>query len=217
VALSAAGTSLSAQPAPMTTLIVRLCDNAGADRVEIAAAKRIVSDVYRDAAIVIDWARCEESEGVAMSLVPSRDLGTRFTPDAVGFAQPGSVDAAAIYDRVRSLAHKYRVNAGVLLGYVMAHELAHLLLPPNSHSDRGVMRASIDLQGVRDKALAFAFKEVMQMHAYLAHASGLQAPVYTAAALPQNSREAMRAPSAIEASLPQTTSGSTAAWPTQVP
>ena len=33
----------------------------------------------------------------------------------------------------------------------------------------------------------------------------------------QNCRVAMRAPSAIAASLAQTTSGSTAAWPTQVP
>ena len=40
---------------------------------------------------------------------------------------------------------------------------------------------------------------------------------YTAAAFPKNCFDAMRAPSAIAASLPQTTSGSTAAWPTQVP
>ena len=47
-----------------------------------------------------------------------------------------------------SLPHRDIVT---LLGYVMAHELGHLMLPPNSHSVAGVMRPNFDIdsRGIR--------------------------------------------------------------------
>jgi hypothetical protein len=130
----------------------------------------------------------------------------------LGFAESGTQDATVLYDRVKKFARRYRVNRGVMLGYVIAHELGHLLLPPNSHSVAGVMRGMIDLQLASARHLRFTPEQGALILRKLAAQSG-----YTAAARPQNCCEASRAPSDMAISLPQTTSGSTAAWPTQVP
>jgi len=60
-----------------------------------------------------------------------------------------------LYDRVAAFAHTYHIKRQVLLGYTMAHELGHLLLPPNSHSNSGVMRASLDLERAAARRLRF--------------------------------------------------------------
>ena len=64
---------------------------------------------------------------------------------------------------------------------------------------------------------------IFSSHSFVLHQNQSQVldpigqPQLWAAALPQNRFDAIRAPSAIEASLPHTTSGSTAACPTHVP
>ena len=45
------------------------------------------------------------------------------------------------YDRIAELHRIFGDNPANLLGYVMAHEVAHLLLGTNSHSASGIMRA----------------------------------------------------------------------------
>jgi hypothetical protein len=77
----------------------------------------------------------------------------------LGFAESGTRDATVLYDRVKRFSRYYRVNRGVLLGYVIAHELGHLLLPPKSHSVTGVMRGTIDLQLAAAKQLRFTPEE----------------------------------------------------------
>jgi hypothetical protein len=48
--------------------------------------------------------------------------------------------AYAIYDRVRDTAARAAMNEDDLLGFVMAHEIAHLMLPRGSHVEAGLMR-----------------------------------------------------------------------------
>jgi len=70
-------------------------------------------------------------------------------------AAPGTPEqrgrlAYVFYGRVARLAHGAENDAeSKLLGHVMAHEMGHLLLPANSHSESGVMRADWDSQQLR--------------------------------------------------------------------
>src|SRR5262249_14978511 len=52
------------------------------------------------------------------------------------------------YDRVAALTNPLSEGAGqgVLLGRVIAHEIGHLVLPPESHSGAGIMRGTFDLR-----------------------------------------------------------------------
>jgi len=46
------------------------------------------------------------------------------------------------YDHVSELHRDWRVPIANVLGHVMAHEIGHLLLGLNSHSNLGIMRGS---------------------------------------------------------------------------
>jgi len=63
---------------------------------------------------------------------------------ALGFAAVPSEGmgriAYAIYDRVRDTAARAAMNEDDLLGFVMAHEIAHLMLPRGAHEETGLMR-----------------------------------------------------------------------------
>jgi hypothetical protein len=221
VALIGLSFSIAAGPAWASDLrvarhvAVAVCDLEAVPNVLMRVAEQVAGEVYRDIGIELDWAdnECHPGEGVFAVSIASRGIADTVVSDhTLGFAESGTRDATVLYDCVKRFARRYHVNRGVLLGYVMAHELGHLLLPPKSHSEAGVMRAVIDLQLASERRLRFTPEQGALILGKLAAMPG-----YTAAARPQNCCDASRAPSDIAASLPQTTSGSTAAWPTHVP
>jgi hypothetical protein len=221
VALIAFGFSIAAGSAWGSDLgvarhvAVAVCDLEGVPNVFMRLAQDVAGEVYRDIGIELDWTdnECHSGDGVFAVNITSRDMsGTVVSDHTLGFAESGTRDATVLYDIVKRFARRYHINRGVMLGYVIAHELGHLLLPPKSHSLKGVMREAIDLQLASEKQLRFTPEQGALILGKLTAVSG-----YTAATRPQNCCDASRAPSDIAASLPQTTSGSTAAWPTHVP
>jgi len=221
VAFIVVGFSIAAGPAWTSDLraaqhvAVAVCDLEGVPNVLIDLAQEVAGEVYRDAGVELDWADhdCHPGEGVLAVSIRSREMaGTLVSDHTIGFAESATHDATVLYDRVKWFARRYHLNCGVMLGYVIAHELGHLLLPPNAHSAEGVMRAILDLRLAAERQLRFTSQ---QRALILDKLAALER--HTAAVRPQNCCDASRAPSAIAASLPQTTSGSTAAWPTHVP
>jgi len=194
---------------------VAVCNVAQVPDILMRAAQQVADEVYLDVGIELNWAdhECQSGDGLFGVNITTRDMaGIAVSDHTIGFAESGTRHATVLYDRIKKFARRYHINCGVMLGYAIAHELGHLLLPPKSHSVRGVMREAIDLQSASERQLRFTPE---QRTLILDKLSTL--PDHTAAARPQNCCDASRAPSAIAASLPQTTSGSTAAWPTHVP
>src|SRR5262245_12612736 len=82
----------------------------------------------------------------------------RFTLILVNTTQPMTGDACNVageaasrigrawvyYNRLEAMTKHLPADAPVILGRVMAHEVGHLLLPPNSHSRVGIMRPHVD-------------------------------------------------------------------------
>ena len=221
VALIAFGFSITAGSASASNLTtaqrvsVAVCDLEGVSSVLIRLAQDVAGEVYRDAGVELEWADndCHPAERVFAVNITSREMaGTQVSDHTIGFAESGTRDATVLYDRVARFARRYHINRGIMLGYVIAHELGHLLLPPKSHSAEGVMRAILDLRLAPERQLRFTPEQRALILDKVAALSD-----HTAAARPQKCCDASRAPSDIAASLPQTTSGSTAAWPTHVP
>jgi hypothetical protein len=52
--------------------------------------------------------------------------------------------AYVFFDRVREFADRGHLDAWIVLGCAIAHELGHLLLPVNAHAADGIMRARWD-------------------------------------------------------------------------
>jgi hypothetical protein len=90
---------------------------------------------------------------------------TRVSNTALGFAAVAPVGmgriAYVIYDRVRSTATDAAMSEVDLLGFVMAHEIGHLLLPGDSHPGTGLMKGRWHVRDFRQlDVLTLAFSEV---------------------------------------------------------
>jgi len=149
-------------------LTVVMYNHAGVDAVTVTYAEAVMSETYRRAGIEIAWVDADVHGDAAtyyVNLVTS-DMPPPepVTQETVGFATPGSLAANVIYDRIRAIARSRHVPCGVMLGYVMAHELGHLLLPAHSHSESGVMRAALDLDLAAARNLRFTDRQALLMH-----------------------------------------------------
>jgi hypothetical protein len=63
------------------------------------------------------------------------------------------------YGRIQSkCTEQHDINEALLLGTIVAHELGHLLLGPNSHSPKGIMKPDFeraDMTGIQLSGLQF--------------------------------------------------------------
>jgi hypothetical protein len=95
---------------------------------------------------------------------------------ALGFAAVPSEGmgriAYAIYDRVRDTAARAAMNEDDLLGFVMAHEIAHLMLPRGAHEETGLMRGHWnvrDFQQTDVVTLGFSPQQAAEIRSTLLH------------------------------------------------
>ncbi len=156
VALATGTTAAAAERSP---LVVHVDDRMGVPAQDLAAARREVEEIFTDAGISILWKEGRFPASVIGSI--TRGLATREVavvlitntddplPGAsgctLGFAAKRPAVAYAYYNRIIEQSLLYPIDVRVLLGRVIAHELGHVLLPPNSHSRLGIMRGNIDL------------------------------------------------------------------------
>jgi hypothetical protein len=80
--------------------------------------------------------------------------------------------AYAIYDRVRDTAARAAMNEDDLLGFVMAHEIAHLMLPRGAHAEGGLMRGRWnvrDFQQIDVLKLGFSPQQASEIRSTLLH------------------------------------------------
>ena len=138
----------AADTSAVRTIQVTVCDFIGVNPGMLAAAEAVASAVYRTAAVTLEWTHADCAGGPAglhVNLVSTDSGDVHLAELAVGFAEPGGLTATVLYNRLTRLAHHHHKKPQIVLGYVMAHELGHLLLPPHSHSATGIMRATLNL------------------------------------------------------------------------
>lgn len=170
-------------------MTVSVCIRGRLGEKSVAGAQSAAADLFRAADIEVAWAGCdiapEGDEAARQHWFTLRFRNGRpFIPpslgtlDALGEAftsleQPGYV-AEVYYEQVATLAQARQVDSKKLLGYVMAHELAHLLLGPR-HAPVGLMRAAWDAQdlaAMRQGSLRFNAAEGTRLREALHGAVG---------------------------------------------
>ena len=154
---------------PRPRLTLRVYNYAQVGSAELATSEKVAGEIFASLGVETNWVDCPASKRNARaypacdSEMGTTDLVLRILPrrmavklrhsyDSLGFAQtcPESEPACELnvfYHRIDELAAKgYRADR--ILGYVMAHEIAHVLIGP-AHSEEGIMRGgwtSSDLQ-----------------------------------------------------------------------
>jgi hypothetical protein len=163
-----AGRVAEAQVAPLP-LSVAIHDYAALPPPVVERAKGVAATIYRRIGVSVTWlagpqvaaavpttpAACPDSPPPLIHLrLLSRSYKPRRPAGDLGFAVSGGRLVSVLVERVENVAIRMNQNLGSLLGVVMAHEIGHLLLPPDSHSP-GVMAAKIDFSRIEQGGPSF--------------------------------------------------------------
>jgi len=143
-------------------LSIRVYDLANAPDAVLRSAMNEASRLFRPAGVRILWdqplAEPPEDRGTDQSAAASsrpdnrrylvvrliRQTPATAFPGALGFALPFARTGAHVlifYDRMEPLSLRMNIGTYVMLGYTMAHEIAHALLRSSEHSIGGLMTA----------------------------------------------------------------------------
>jgi hypothetical protein len=135
----------------------------------LTRARAVVTTMYERIGVRTEWlgvvqqplrsARRDEISRIPLAqvtliiLTPKMAARGHVAEGALGFAAVpdegmGRI-AYAIYDRVRVTAARAAMNEDDLLGFVMAHEIAHLMLPRGAHAETGLMRGRWDVRDLQ--------------------------------------------------------------------
>ena len=139
-------TTWAGGPEVMITVMVR--NDARVPAKVLATAEDAVVSTYAKAGVSVAFT--ETPAAITVALVTheqAEKLGHRL--DVLGFAlrspDGGGKVAYIMMRRVSEQSLQHRVDLGVVLGSVIAHEMGHLLLPFNSHAPAGLMRPKLGL------------------------------------------------------------------------
>jgi hypothetical protein len=156
IGMSLAIPAADAETAHLRGLTVHVDNHADISPARLADVYRDVSRVYRAIGVTIRWAdnRSEGTDSMPFVrvLLLSRAMANRkIAAEGVHESVLGeaSKETGRIYiywDRLQTLASRYGRKADEILAIVVAHEIAHLLLPSNSHSSSGIMQAGLDVR-----------------------------------------------------------------------
>jgi hypothetical protein len=133
---------------------LRIYDFDQVDSNTMAEAREVASEIFRKAGLQVLWVECQlesrcasDADGPEFRLrIVSQSLAEQMvSDDSLGFALPCAIgDTTCLFYifnwRIKAVANANYVEAGRLLGHVLAHELGHVLLGPNAHIRSGVMQ-----------------------------------------------------------------------------
>lgn len=146
-------------------LRVRVYSFAGLSPGLLASAEIEADRFLGDVRVNFGWVDCTSSKASAVCTVDltPRDLVVRVvtkalpqaTTDALGIAGSSNGEASAFlfYDRMLVLRTHAR-PLQFIVGRVLAHEIVHMLLPAQRHSELGLMRALWSADDLRPQSFA---------------------------------------------------------------
>ena len=172
-------------------LKVSVFNDAGIPQSVLRAAAARTQSVFAEAGVTLTWLDCGAPGNwhtelgcqyvsfpthLSVRLVTGRKTVSQDTFGQSYLNEQGEGNYAKVYAATLSSGKALEViREGDLLGYVVVHELGHLLLGKNSHSAEGLMRAKWDVAELREAArgnLLFSKSEAEHMRAkYLSAAA----------------------------------------------
>ena len=171
--VQAAGTAL--------TIRVQVTDRAKLSPRELATAEAQVAAAYRMSGIEMVWSStpwgpvddntASEPVDVHVVIIP-RDMVQKkcraqgLSDSVMGVAISSATEARGriayiFYDRIERIAVSQKTPTARGLGHIMAHEVGHLLIGSNSHSDQGLMKPNWNPW--ESRAQTFTESEVQQI------------------------------------------------------
>ena len=161
-ALASMVSSVSPSADARIALTIRVYNTSEVPAPELLAARRAVASTFQDTGVDLIFRQCGRpivpgdpvdpcSEPlkpleVVVRIINAPAFSPSLHPEAYGVAYVVKETnrgwlATAFSDRIHDASTRVGVETGTLLGLVVAHEVAHLLLGVGYHGETGVMRA----------------------------------------------------------------------------
>jgi hypothetical protein len=142
---------------PIPTIRVRVANYTEATPTTVFKAEREAGRILGDAGLNVVWIDCPLKRSAVISMDPCQqplertDIVLRVLSDQCRNGVQDSAFGIAVLPVLASVYYEHVVSRAridgadfevpIILGCVMAHEIGHLLLGSNSHSDTGIMQA----------------------------------------------------------------------------
>ena len=118
----------------------------------LVRAQHFATGIFGQAGVTLRWAldgSAAPDRELTIVLTTSTQTPAGLEAGSIGVApSPGDgtrgTTAYILMDKVRAFAESNRVLELYVLASAFAHEIGHLLLPPNAHRPDGIMRALLD-------------------------------------------------------------------------
>jgi hypothetical protein len=146
-------------------ITLRVEDFANLDSSALVGARRVTTEIFAAAGVQTVWLDCPiyqadcgtQTEGpqfILRILGPSMDKDIVADDQALGFAIPchqtdGACLSYILYWRIGALAAADNLSPARMLGHVMAHEIGHALLGPNTHEPFSIMQATFSMHDTK--------------------------------------------------------------------
>jgi hypothetical protein len=141
------------------TIKLRVVNEARVDRRTLDIAHQQEAEILSRAGIRLMWLECSSGGGDFASENPcQQELGaaefwmrittnrtSRTTRGVLGYSELGgdgtSGSGGVFYPAIQELADSFHLRSAEFLGAAMVHEVGHLILGPDAHSQTGIMFA----------------------------------------------------------------------------
>jgi hypothetical protein len=178
----------AAAPSNALRITVRILNIAEVPPETLAQAGEVITGIFSQAGIEATWLDCSTGDEDPQSacnqalapthflvrlITDAKALGIERHPSCCGLALrsedgESSNHAYIFYDCLGKVASKARIARGRILGYVLSHEIGHLLLPAGAHTRWGIMRANLNGKDwQRTPTLIFLPEQSDQLHSRL--------------------------------------------------
>lgn len=150
---------------PAPTLTVQIYNYSQAPPAVLARAEHEAGGILRAAGLQVIWLECpakplaNENPGPCQKSPEAGDLRLRILPAPIQNQFPDSVFGFAVHPVLASVYYDFALRRAkqddaefeipLVLGWVIAHELGHLLLGSNGHSSKGIMQPRWEPNQVR--------------------------------------------------------------------
>jgi hypothetical protein len=142
----------AAEPGHPLTLNLQMTCDARVSPDVLEQSQNEVTRIFDEAGLTVRWT--DTTPRFTVHIV-AQVLGYRTAGSpvmGVALRNTNGSTAQVFFKQVQDFARVHRVELGSVLGYVIAHEIGHLLLPGNAHSPTGLMQAQWDKALVHNAA-----------------------------------------------------------------
>jgi hypothetical protein len=139
-----------------TTIVVQVNDYEEVPPADLTEAESVATHIYEAIGVRVIWVHAEvpfaDPRGVRVHVrLLSREMANRMIAkekikdDVLGEAIASTYGAYVFVDRIAPVVFQFAQPYTRVLGLVIAHEIGHILLPGQRHSESGIMSANVNL------------------------------------------------------------------------